>query len=135
MLGGWKCDASGPGTGQGPLCQHLLPFLRFPAISLSPIAVVPLVVSLFSAPFHQISLFVLFHGMASCFPPPPSILSFLLCIFPCFVRHGATSYCNLSNFVCVKAHCCPPLLFCSASLLKIIFDSSFELYHRSTAEL
>lgn len=25
--GGWKCDGSGLGTAQGPLCGHLLPFL------------------------------------------------------------------------------------------------------------
>lgn len=86
MLGGWKCDASGPGTGQGPLCRHLLPFLLFPPIFLSTLVTISLVVSFVSTPFLSDMLISLSPGIASCFPPPTIYsLSFLLCIFAWFV--------------------------------------------------
>lgn len=108
MLGGWKCDASGPGTGQGPLCRHLLPFLPF--LWLSPSATPP-----FTSSWSLYLLALVFVFL----PPTISSLSFLPCIFsvlrPEFVTwQEDASYCNTSSFVCVNAHCVLP--FSSALL-------------------
>lgn len=104
MLGGWKCDASGPGTSRGPLCQHLLPFYSFfPCLESS-------------------------CRLTSSSPSRSPDISTIYSLFPLRCL-SLLSHMTGSQFILVhQALLCKCTLLSSLSWLRMMCDSSFGLY-------